>query len=64
MTKKFLKGDVITGEKLILTARKLSKIRIVNATGTHKAQEISGSGSAFCFIDRPIKSVARKNPSS
>ena len=50
-------GDEIRGDRIVLCARKMSKVGLVNATGEHKAQQIVGTINARAWIERPLRAV-------
>lgn len=53
-------GNVIRGDKLILTAQKISDVQLINRTGRHRARLVTGTRNAECVIDRAIKTVREK----
>jgi hypothetical protein len=48
-------GDTIKGDKIIVEARKISKIQVIAKSGRHKAQQTVLRDNAVCIIDRKIK---------
>ena len=60
MTKYFQKGDALVGDKIIARARKVVDRKLVHHTGKDKALGFALVGSAYCVIDRPIRSVREK----
>ena len=43
-------NDVLKGDKIVCEARKISKIRIINKSGRHKAQQVTLTDNAKCTV--------------
>ena len=55
MTMLFSKGDAIRSDRIAVNARRISKVRVINQSGRHKAIELTVWDNAHCTIDRPLK---------
>jgi len=55
----FNEGDALRGHKIIAKARKVSKTRLIHASGAHKSTEIDLIDNAYCVIDRELESVRK-----
>ena len=50
-------GDSIKGDKILVEARKISKIKVIVKSGRHKAQKTVLKGNALCVIDRELEFI-------
>jgi hypothetical protein len=48
----------ITGEKIGLSARKISAMEVVNRSGRHKAQQVFGKDDAVAWVERAKQATA------
>ena len=55
MTTLFNKGDAIRGDRIRINARRVSKSRVINQSGRHKAVELTVWDNAHCIIEKPLK---------
>jgi len=51
------KGDCLQGDKIIVEASKIAKVKVIVKTGRHKAQQTVLSDNAFCVIDRKFEFI-------
>lgn len=56
----YQRSEEIRGEKIVLVARRLSKISLVNETHRHKANSISGTDNAKAWIERPLSYIRNR----
>jgi hypothetical protein len=47
-------GDSLREDRVLINARRLSPVRVINLTGDHKAQEITARDNVFCVIEAPL----------
>ncbi len=52
-------GDALRGDRIAITARKLSKPALVNQSGRHKATRFTARDNVHCVIEKPL--AARPN---
>ncbi|MDR0911499.1 MAG: hypothetical protein LBM96_02730 [Methanobrevibacter sp.] len=50
-------GDTIKGDKILVEARKIAKVEVINKTGRHKAQKTVLKDNAICIIDKKMKII-------
>ena len=50
-------GDTIKGDKIVVEARKIDKIKVIAKSGRHKAQQTTLRDNAVCVIDKRIRSI-------
>lgn len=50
----FEAGDAIHGAKVLIRARRLSKVRVVMGSHRHQTQEIMAYDSVHCTIEQPL----------
>ena len=50
-------GDTIKGDKIIVEARKIDKIKVIAKSGRRKAQSTVLRDNAVCVIDKRIRSI-------
>ncbi len=61
MAELYEEGDKLVADRIVLTARTISRPVAVSAhTSTHGAQQVTGRTSAVAVIDLPIRSVRDK----
>jgi len=53
-------GDKLIGERIIVQAREISKPRVINNSGTHKAQQVIARNNAIAILDRPKRLILEK----
>ena len=52
-------GDTVKGDKIICEARKISKPKVVPATGRHSAQQITLWENAFAVVEKKTRFLPR-----
>lgn len=52
----------IKGSRIVLRARKLGKPVLLQGSGSHKIQQVSGTENAEAWIEIPLRSVADAVP--
>ena len=50
-------GDTIKGDKILVEARKISKIKVISKSGRHKAQKTVLRDNAICVIDKELEFI-------
>jgi len=53
-------GDAISGDKILCEARKISKPKVIVATGRHKARRITIWENAYAVIERKTRFHPKK----
>lgn len=48
----------IRGERIVVQARKLSAVSVINRTGTHKAQQVVARDTAEAWIEKARKVIS------
>ena len=51
------KGDALEAEKIAVQARIIKKFKVVAGTSTHNIQRTTLEGTAYCVIEKPMRSV-------
>lgn len=51
----FDRGDALRGDRVVINARRLSRVRIIASSARHEAQEIIARDNVYCVIEMPLR---------
>lgn len=55
MTTYYTEGDALLAERVAVQARRIDKGPVTQASGRHKIQTAKLRGSAYCVIEKPLR---------
>ena len=53
-------GDALLAERVAITARRLSKVKLIARTGRHQAKAITAYDDVYCVIDKPVRAIQNR----
>jgi hypothetical protein len=54
-------GDSLLGERIAVQARAIAPVRVRKGSHSHKIQDTTLRGSAFCVIELPLIGIQKKS---
>jgi hypothetical protein len=53
-------GDALKAERIAVSAHRITRVMVVHGSSAHKTQSATLRDSAFCVIEKPLKTVSER----